>query len=735
MASVNSHNTTKRSIGEFLLTLGCFLTVFGPLAGVIRLWDIHGTILSPAGSVTTVIGALFVITGFAFSKGHPQLSPWGMIASFWILICSDWITRDYSLLPGPAIRGEILFGALLTLLFFYKNPKRFLFLWLGGSAILLWSFFDASHGRFIFSDDHSVVVYRLSLLKEHFPFIPFYNPLWNSGLDARDFFATGILNLFILGAPLIYLFDPQSIYNILVSGVLFVLLPGLVFLSMKIDEEDTATASIAALLSIATNLLWYRWGIKYGSMGFVTSTALLPFNFVVAKRLIFNETINARLVAFFVVTATLMLFWSLSGVVFIPAIALALWRIRTVLSQSRIRKVIAWILCLNLPWIFLFLSVSKVGHFVAIKGESAHQESSTESEDDTATPEVKKSFSPDVVKKNVHPVTPQRLLKAARETALPANPLLLLCTLPGLLLIRKRSTKLFFGMSFGWLLLLGFFVSPLKPQLELDRMLIILGILSSMPTAITCRWIYEWSLLNRTRKSFASILFGTVFASIFSVGAILYNRTPEIYTFADDVFYQLGDEIKKSVGDGRGVFIGFVLHELNFGHLAPLMQQTEKPLVASTLYHNLWNYTNLIPKEYMSKGDAGIEEYLDLMNTSVVIAHEKNWRDYLFQKPESYTFISRVGVFNIFSRKTFPNTYYLEGSGTFQKQDSSSVTLTPHTTEAVIKFTYYPFLQSTGCTMSPYPLPGDITFIKLSNCTPDQEITITAKTGFKRLLP
>src|SRR5690606_34615165 len=104
---------------------------------------------------------------------------------------------------GPSIRGELLLSALIAVvllqrrLFFTVLPWGVLL-----SGAFCWYFFLQEAGaELLFSDDHSTFVYRLTILRDTFPYIPFYNPQWNAGLDARDSFATGVLNLFFLSMP------------------------------------------------------------------------------------------------------------------------------------------------------------------------------------------------------------------------------------------------------------------------------------------------------------------------------------------------------------------------------------------------------------------------------------------------------------------------------------------------------------------------------------------------------
>jgi tetratricopeptide (TPR) repeat protein len=65
-------------------------------------------------------------------------------------------------------------------------------------------------GGLLFSDDHPSFFYRLSQLHDFFPHIPFYNPMWNGGVEAREFFPSGSLGIYLLFAPLLHFVSGQQ---------------------------------------------------------------------------------------------------------------------------------------------------------------------------------------------------------------------------------------------------------------------------------------------------------------------------------------------------------------------------------------------------------------------------------------------------------------------------------------------------------------------------------------------
>lgn len=99
-------------------------------------------------------------------------------ASLLLTFISNWMCRGYSFLQAPAIRGEFILGALLTIFVLKKRIVNVFSLATPIAIIIMASSFLTTIGsNMIFTDDHSSFYYRLMLLKENFPNIPFYNPL------------------------------------------------------------------------------------------------------------------------------------------------------------------------------------------------------------------------------------------------------------------------------------------------------------------------------------------------------------------------------------------------------------------------------------------------------------------------------------------------------------------------------------------------------------------------------
>ena len=127
-----------------------------------------------------------------------------------------------------------------------------------------------------------------------------------------------------------------------------------------------------------------------------------------------------------------------------------------------------------------------------------------------------------------------------RESAISMNPLILAFAVPGLFLL-TRSTRTLLFFTGGWLVFLGSVCVPLKPQLELDRMLLVLGLLGTIPASVALVALFERTggvprgILPRAVGALAG---GFLLTSPFLVSSILRNRTLEHYFFAEPYHQQ-----------------------------------------------------------------------------------------------------------------------------------------------------------------------------------------------------
>jgi hypothetical protein len=745
-------NKIRDNIGSIYLSAGIVLALFGFLSGTTRLWSVDLNSTGIAGKWFIGIGFIAALYGFFVSKDksttlEPKLNPLGAAFILPLLFFVDFLSRSYGFFPSDSFRGELLICGFLI---FWLTRRSFngiiRFLPPIAVIILTIAFLIQAKGKILLFDDHASFFYRLEMLRQNFPNIPHYNPLWNTGIDARDYFSTGVLNVFAIFAPLIYLIPLEHLYNFIIIGILFILLPLASYYGARFSGHKKNPALLTAFMALVSSLLWYRWGLKYGAIGFCTSAILFPLNVGLTIRLLDPDKEFSKWQAFlFGFSFLLMCFWSLSAIAFLPLILLVLKNIRIVWQKKYARLIALGFFIIYIPWAATFLTVSKVGKFISL-GNQSGASSASYVNPSGAAPEIespkrdvadpwsgKMSFL--AVRAKAEIVSWKDIVRHLRDVTIMTNPLILFLAIPGISLLARRAFWPYLSLI-GWNVFLAIIIAPSKPQLELDRMYLIATLLLALPTSLSLNYIFERAHNNGVVYRLASVVTGSfLLFSLFSTTAIVHSRREEQYFFTDDNFFKVGQSIKELSGGGRALFPGFMLHDLSRAHIAPLIFLSDAPLVASYPFHQVWWYTEQVPKYYLDRGIEGVEQYFDTMNADLLVVREPYWIQFLNDNPDYYLFRRMHNNFLIYERRKAVTTYTLEGQADILEQTSNSVRVSMKSPTAVIKFNYFPFLEAKGCTLSNKPLPGDIHLIEIKNCQPGQsEVLIKAVPAYRRVL-
>ncbi|MDD2942084.1 MAG: hypothetical protein PHC51_03870 [bacterium] len=659
-----------------------------------------------------------------------RLHPLPVALFFLLFMISDFPGRGFALFVDPGGRSEVLLLGLSVVvglaLYQYANtgkgdvlrllPQRFerifsvgLLLFLQLVIFVAWE--RETNGQMLFSDDHPSFLYRLQLLRSEFPNIPFYNTQWNSGYQAREFFPSGVLNVYLLALPFVYLFgdlqgaDAARLYNFIIVYLYAFVVPWSVYLAARVLSLGHRAGIIAGILALAPTLGVFEWMLKYGTLGFSMSAGLIPLALALAYRtFIADERPQWWHVFALTAVSSLVIMWSLSFVVFLPLVVLALFRLRVIFSRRRARYFFSFVLLFtacNVSWMTTFVQESKVFSFLS---QSTLPGSNSKTFD---RQHLKREISAADEKTGIakgldNAQTAHRRLK---EQLVKYNPLLLLLLLPGLASLRSRRLRyLGWGLSF-WLLFLAAWGDFIKPQLELRRMVIPLAYFLCLPVAVwlvgAFRWMRFSAQAGRTFRVLlaAVLLLGGIFIGPMMGAAIWANRSDERYVTATSEVDNLAAAIKQYGGAGRTFFLGFILHDLSSrgydtqdgGHVAPLPFLAEKPMFASDFYHRSWSALDPIPVEYRKRGVEGIEEFLDLHNTTAVVTFLREWKDYVHSQA-NYREVFHQGRFRLFVRESKNPGYIMKGRAEV-KDNLDSIVVTPQTIEVVLKFRHLPNLQ------------------------------------------
>lgn len=721
------------------------MLLLGLAGGSWHLWTPHTPAVIPAGRFPIAAGLLLAIFACAWSLlkrqrlpklnecAHPVVWSLGLVAIF----CSEWLVRPWGFFSDPFSRGPIVLGMIMFAWLLTLRWSLLLKVWATVSiALLIVAFVSESQGELLLADDHAMFLFRLKLLKEHFPFIPFWSPLWNLGFDARDFFATGALNAFLIFSPLVYLFPVEDVYNLIIIGILWVLVPGCSYLASRLLGGNRTAACLAAVLSVTLSLIWYRWALKYGTVGFITSTGLLPLVVALALRFIESHKPRWRECCALAVTSSLMFLWSPSVLAVLPLAIVALLRLPRLIASPRHILTVLFIISLNLPWVSMMWTVSNVGNFLNAEDSSgtppaiqADASAPTAELEDGAQlqPAAQQSF-----RHRKGTLDIRRAMKELHTQATATNPLLVIFSIPAILILGGRK-RLTYALTAAWLLFLGTFGVSLKPQLELDRMGSMAAMLCVVPLSAYLVRIFESASISRWHRLAAIVAGGFLLATPLSASTIIQNRSRERYQFEDAQIKELTQFLANAPTSGRAFFSGCILHEIGGSHIAPIALWANKQLIASSYAHNIWQYTQPIPASFLIRKADGIREYLDMINATIVLAHEDDWVKFFRQHPTEYREVYSGPKLRAFERIAYQPTFFLQGEGHDYSFTSGSVTFTPTTARVVLKLKYFPFLTSSQCVLAPFKAADEVELIELSGCAPAVPVTITSVSPLKRL--
>ncbi|MCC6221009.1 MAG: hypothetical protein IT291_07200 [Deltaproteobacteria bacterium] len=650
---------------------------------------------------------------------HLQFSPLGSAIGLVIVLISDLLRRNYAFYLGPGVRAELVFcGLIIYICALGGFGKRLwverLFSWptlLFSQILICILFLQHADNRLLFSDDHPSFLYRLQLLKTHFPKIPFYNTDWDLGYIAREFFPTGMLNVFFLSFLPIYFSELISMngavtYTYLIPYLFVFLVPWSVFVASRQVGMDKQASVLASLLALGPSLSYFEWLLKYGTLGFTLSIGLSPLAVALSIRLALAENITKWLhVVLLLIVSTLCVLWSASSFIFVPVFVYAFFRFRETFSPARKKYILVFAVffaLLNLPWIAIFIRESQVFSFVS--ADTVH-----------GIPDVYRATKTQDASNSFMQTLDVFFSSAAtnlRKLLLKINPIILLFFVLGFRALPEKVTQRAMAFTVLWLVVLATVGDFLKPQLELRRMIVpasfFMAILAGAGLVDFLRKLLVFDGLSKSgafvKRIFAPmgavLLVGAIAMSPLTVGAVYLNRSMERFVFAPKEVAELSDAIARYGGEGRTFISGFILHELgatdlvsqNGGHVAPLPMLSGKPMYATDFYHASWTTVDPIPSTYRKRGAEGIEEFLDLINATAVVTFRREWVDYC-KSQSRYEQVAQTGRFRLFTREPSEGTkgYFLRGDGAVSSHERGFLVV-PHSEEMVLKFRYYPRL-------------------------------------------
>lgn len=624
-----------------------------------------------------------------------------------------WLSSSYVygqdvFFPGPAVRYQIAAlggAAVCAAALSGRRGWRAPFLWLCAvQAALSLLFLDYVDGRLIFNDDHPSFLYRLQLLQKYFPHVHFFNADWNAGYMSNEFYATGMMGVFYLVWPVLARLPDLSriehahLYNYIFPYLFIWLVPWSVWVAGKVLGFSAGGRFWSALLALAPSLGFFEWLLKFGTLGFSLSAGLFPLVFALALRVAFwDQPPGWRHIFGLLAAASLCFQWTPMAVVFLPAAVCALASPRRTFGPGRGFKILCFCLMfalLNGPWILQFARTFNVRAFAAADVLPGAEAAKAEAETGALEEAVKLARGG---------------IRHLRRLLVPVNPLLLLLAVPGLGVLTGERRRLA-AATFIWALTLAAWGDSFKPQFEFRRMVVPAFFLAALLVgALLHSWLVSAAATLRAadrtvrRRAWAGVCIGVlagVAAAVPLAAARAYtNRTGFRFGFAPPELEGLSRAISLHGGSGRTFFSGFILHELGAaaydtqdgGHVAPLAALSGRELYASHYYHRYWNHVDPIPRAYLDRGEAGIEEFLDLVNATAVVSFKREWSRY-FRGRRWYREVFQQGRFRLFVRERDAGGWVLKGRGSVSRVPLG-IRIAAEEREVVVKYRYFPELR------------------------------------------
>ncbi|MCB0309993.1 MAG: hypothetical protein KDD42_02080, partial [Bdellovibrionales bacterium] len=117
-----------------------------------------------------------------------------------------------------------------------------------------------------------------------------------------------------------------------------------------------------------------------------------------------------------------------------------------------------------------------------------------------------------------------------------------------------------------------------------------------------------------------------------------------------------------------------------------------------------------------------------------VVAHERVWWKFFHDRPKLFEEVWRGSTFKIFKRNMYEPSYFLKGVGRIESIEMDRVTFTLDSSQAVLKFNYFPFLKVAGCQVSDYEYSKGIHLVSLGDCPVGERLVLISVDPITRLV-
>ena len=297
------------------------------------------------------------------------------------------------------------------------------------------------------------------------------------------------------------------------------------------------------------------------------------------------------------------------------------------------------------------------------------------------------------------------------------NPAVLFLGLPGAFLLPDRRLRRFLAPALLLFVLLAGWGEVCKPQLQLTRSVVVLGLLAAVPAGLWMgRWLEAGGPAHLPLKAAA---IGLLVVSARATGELAGNQGPARFEHTTPKLLEFAEWIRVHVPpDARLLFAGPAVHGYGRGHVACLPVWTGRAMVACDYYHfGVSQVEYDMPPKPFRKSDAEFIRYMDLLNVSHVATYHADKQKVMNRNPEAFRKVAALGpdgFWAVYEVNRKPD-WFLEGSGRVEQAvNRLTVTLDDPAKSAVVKFNWNPALKpSAPATIEPFEAGPGLTFIRI----------------------
>lgn len=447
------------------------------------------------------------------------------------------------------------------------------------------------------NDDHPSFQFRMQALADSIPRVIYYNPFWNGGKVATYAAASGSVGPALFYLPFLSFLPMDRIYSagllVLFVGVVPVVAGG----SVRVAGGSWTAACMAAILSLGTSWGFFRWLLKFGTVGACFAAVFLLPVACLLYRLLYGTEFRWRHGFVLVVCSCFFLAWPANGifsVALLPALLLAIPRLN--------RRRVGWLLgcgaviaVIIAPLAIGIVSRTDLAGFAG-GGALEHPHGAAGLREGLNT-----------------------LGSALREV----HPLLLWFGVIAAPFAGCARFRRFLPPILIPLLLMAGWSRMLPGGAAFERAMVPAGFLAVWPAALGCAKLVSSG--KRRHAPMAALVIGLLAAGAYVTTRFYANDSQASYRVRPPDVDQLVEWIREHTPtDARVLFGGMTSHAYGGGHVAVLPMLAQREMMAADYYQfspRLVEY--FYPPREFRKTDGDVYRFLHLYNVSHVVAYDE----------------------------------------------------------------------------------------------------------------